>query len=85
MQKWSDHAPVFMDLRDMPEHDPERVPEPCGLSSRAVPKNGLKSLFQRSKQTATLQVRLQYLAAMRLVIWRAVRLRLAGHGAVSRF
>lgn len=50
MQKWSDHAPVVLDLKDMPEHDMQRLPRACGLSSRGARLNDLKSLFQRSRQ-----------------------------------
>lgn len=46
MQKWSDHAPVVLELSGITTyaHDP---PAPCQNSSRAVPKHGLQALFQR--------------------------------------
>lgn len=47
MQKWSDHAPVVLDLKGMPEHDTSCLPAPCSLSSRGTPKNSLKAMFQR--------------------------------------
>jgi hypothetical protein len=47
VQKWSDHAPVVLDLRDMPEHDSDKLPPPCSLSSRGTPKNSLKAMFQQ--------------------------------------
>jgi hypothetical protein len=48
VQKWSDHAPVILDMKDMPEHELRNLPPPCCLSSRGTPKNSLKSMFQRS-------------------------------------
>lgn len=46
LQKWSDHAPVILELSGITTYD-DGPPPPCYNSSRAVPKHGLQALFQR--------------------------------------
>lgn len=50
MQKWSDHAPVILQLSGMTKY-PGSPPPPCPLSSRAIPKHGLQALFQQKALT----------------------------------
>eukprot|EP00892_Ulva_mutabilis_P000637 jgi/Ulvmu1/10574/UM065_0028.1 len=45
-QKWSDHAPVILELSGITSYD-AGPPPPCPNSSRAVPRHGLQALFQR--------------------------------------
>lgn len=58
VQKWSDHAPVQLDLDGVPSHDSDALPSPCVLCSRHPERfdlpgqQNLRAMFGAAKVAA---------------------------------